>query len=227
MGSGSRDSRYHIEDLLEAMPLSVAELIQAASGFECDTAGMLRASVSTAGRAFAELDACDGVIDQAATSGTTSATRLRHMLGNEAVEEIHGELRALDATIEEVRLSAQRRLLINRILGRSEDKPGPPQQVKSFALELLPALPSSYDDGEEEFSDLVAMAGREEELEPRLEEAHAERISQLAVHLVAVVERAAESGFADTEFSRESMQEARRACDLWQRCLSERQRDLG
>lgn len=70
------------------------------------------------------------------------------------------------------------------------------------------------------------MARREEDLAPRLKIVHAERIGRAAEHLVSVVARAAETGFADAAFAHESLSEARRAYVLWQRCLAERNRDL-
>lgn len=60
------------------------------------------------------------------------------------------------------------------------------------------------------------MARREEDLAPRLKIVHAERIGRAAEHLVSVVARAAETGFADAAFAHESLSEARRAYVLWQ-----------
>ncbi|MFJ7494695.1 hypothetical protein [Streptomyces sp. NPDC097727] len=119
--------------------------------------------------------------------------------------------------------------MLNQVLGRdAADAPrayeaGSAPEVRRLGEEALPALPSTYDDCD----DLLAVAAREEQLAPMLELAHAERISRTAAHLVAVVEDAARSGFAQEEFSRASPAEARRAWQRRQRCLEERRRDLG
>jgi hypothetical protein len=70
------------------------------------------------------------------------------------------------------------------------------------------------------------MAGREEQLRPRLERVPAEGTARVATHLVSVVEQVAAAGFADKRFAGESLREARRSYALWQRYLAESPRDL-
>lgn len=226
-GAGNR-----IEDLLAAVPISIGELRRAVGRFETDTAGMVEASIRTAERALAELDACAALIDNAGEQGQRSADLIRELAAKEAVGQVAAELDMLDAVAGRVWESAPLRRLLNSVLGR--DAGGAPDGegdgvapgVRTLVEAELPALPSAYDDGDA-FDDLMALAARGVELAPRLELAHAERISRVAAHLVSVVEGAAKSGFAQEGFARASLSEARRAWALWERCLGERRRDLG
>ncbi|MEU1803018.1 hypothetical protein [Streptomyces sp. NPDC019937] len=218
--------RPRIEDLLSAVPISVSEVRQAVGGFEGGTADMVLASIRAAERAFAELDRCDAVIDRAAEKGAAAADRLQRLLEAEDQESIPGELAGLEAVAGEVRSGAETRRLMNRALGRDEAAEWAGEGVARLTVGELPVVPSLYDD-DTDYADLMAMAGREEELKPRLRAVHDERIGRVATHLVAVVRQAAKSGFAHGEFARESLREAGRAYGLWGRCLAERKRDLG
>jgi hypothetical protein len=217
-----------IEDLLEAVPITVAELRGAVGLFDEDTAGMLRASVDTAERAFAELNACDRVIDEAGARGEDAAAHLRQLLIREAREEVAAELTALDVIAGEVRQSVATLRLLNRILGREAavEDDTPPTDVSRLREIDLRAVPSTYGD-DAEYDDLLAIADRGAELAPQLEKAHRERVSAVAEHLVTVVQQAAKTGFADERFAQESLREARAAHALWLRCLDQRQHDLG
>ncbi|MER5575676.1 hypothetical protein [Streptomyces massasporeus] len=217
-----------IEDLLEAVPITVAELRGAVGLFDEDTAGMLRASVDTAERAFAELNACDRVIDEAGARGEDAAAHLRHLLIREAREEVAAELTALDVIAGEVRQSVATLRLLNRILGREAalEDDTPPTDVSRLREIDLRSVPSTYGD-DAEYEDLLAMADRGAELAPQLQKAHRERVSAVAEHLVTVVQQAARTGFADERFAQESLREARAAHALWLRCLDQRQHDLG
>lgn len=119
------------EELLSAVSISVSELVQAAGRFESDTASMVRASVDSAGRAFAELDACDAVIDRASEEGAGIAQRVRRLLGAEA-GDVPAQLDALAGLAEEVRRSRETRRVINRVLGRDE--------IDEAAMEPVPRL---------------------------------------------------------------------------------------
>ncbi|MFG3509165.1 hypothetical protein ACGF5F_27095 [Streptomyces sp. NPDC047821] len=222
-GDGAR-----IEDLLMTVPITVAELREAVGHFEEDTAGMLRASIATAERAFAEVGACDAVIDKAAARGLEGAGRLRDLLGREARDEVVSELAALEEVAEEVRGASAALRLLHRILGReaaAED--GAPAAVVPRLDETgLPELPSAYGD-EAEYDDLLAMADRGAELAPGLELAHRERLAVVAAHLVTLVRQAARTGFADEGFAEAALREARAAHALWLRCLEQRRRDVG
>ncbi|MGW3559431.1 hypothetical protein ACWDNT_18995 [Streptomyces sp. NPDC000963] len=220
--------RAHIEDLLAAVPITVAELRGAVGPFEEDTAGMLRASIATAERAFAELDACDRVIDEAGARGEDAAERLRRLLARENREEAAAELSAIEATAGEVRQSVVALRLLNRILDRETtvEDDASPVGVPRLREADLPGVPSAYDD-DAEYDDLLAVANRGTELTPQLEKAHRERLSAVAEHLVAVVQRAARTGFADERFAQESIQEAKAAYALWLQCLRRRRHDLG
>ncbi|MFG3122967.1 hypothetical protein ACGFYO_13250 [Streptomyces sp. NPDC048201] len=220
--------RPYIEDLLEAVPISVVELRNAVGLFDEDTAGMLRASIATAERAFAELSACDRVIDEAATRGENAAGRLQELLTHEAREEVVAELNALDMLAGEVRQSVVTLCLLNRILGRETavEDDMPSAEVPLLRESDLRGLPSTY--GEDaEYDDLLAMADRGAELAPQLEQAHKERLSAVTEHLVAVVHQVAKTGFAEERFTRASLREARLAHVLWLRCLAQRQQSIG
>ncbi|MFI2435745.1 hypothetical protein [Streptomyces sp. NPDC018693] len=220
--------RPRVEDLLKAVSITVAELRGAVGHFDEDTAGMLRASIATAERAFAELNACDSVIDEAGARGEDAADRLRQLLTREAREEVAAELKALDVLAEEVRQSVATLRLLNRILGREAavEDDAAPADVSQLREVDLREVPSTYGD-DAEYDDLLAMADRGAELTPHLEETHKERISAVAEHLVTVVQRAAKTGFADERFAQDSLREAQAAYALWLRCLGQRQHDLG
>ncbi|MDH6625686.1 hypothetical protein M2271_003497 [Streptomyces sp. LBL] len=213
------------EALPAALGMSVSELVHAVGGFECDPAEMVRASVRTAERAFAELDACDHVIDEASEVGRKVADRLRVHLMAESAAEIPAELTELETVAARVRSTDETRQLLNRVLGREDRDASAPMAVVRRTADDLPKLPSAYTEPDD-YTDLLAVAGREEQLRPQLKLVHADRIARVATHLVTVVEQVAAVGFADKEFAGESLREAQRSYELWQRCLAERRRDL-
>ncbi|WP_225830425.1 hypothetical protein [Streptomyces sp. NK08204] len=194
-------------------------------GFECDPAEMVRASVRTAERAFAELDACDDVIDKASEAGAEVVDRLRAHLASESTADIAADLEELETVAARVRSTEETRRLLNRVLGREDRDAVTPAAVVRLTADDLPKLPSAYAEPDD-YADLLAVAGREEQLRPQLKLVHAERVARVASHLLAVVEQVAAVGFADRRFASESLHEARRSYELWQRCLAERRRDL-
>jgi len=206
--------------------MSASELMQAVGRFDGDLTEMVRASVRTAERAFAELDACDDVIDQASETARNAATRLRALLSAESAAGIPTELENLETIAAQVRGTDETRRLLNHVLGREDRDARTPATVVRLTAAGLPPLPSAYAE-DDDYTDLIAMAGREEQLRPRLEQAHARRIGLVAVHLVAVVELAAATGFAEERSAGEALREAWSSYELWQRCLAERYRDLG
>ncbi|MFF3540917.1 hypothetical protein ACFYXD_03580 [Streptomyces platensis] len=230
MDGGLPAADARIEDLLDAVSLSGAELRRAVGRFEGGTADMLRHSVDTAERAFTELDACDKVIDAAGLRGEQAAERLRELLERETGEGIAAELDALAEAAEGVRQALATSRLLNRVLGRdsgagAKDDSG--VEVPRLVEAALPAIPSA-DRDEGDYDDFLAMAAdREAELVPKLAAAHGVRVRQVAAHLIAVVQGAAKTGFADEQFARASLAEARAAHALWRRCLAKRRRDIG
>ncbi len=224
-GTTAATGKPQAEPLPVALGMSVTELVQAVGGFECDPAEMVRASVRTAERAFAELDACDDVIDKASEAGGKVAGRLRVHLSAEAAADIPAELEELETVAAGVRSTDETRRLLNRVLGRENRDAFTPVAVVRLTADGLPKLPSAYAEPDD-YSDLLAVAGREEQLRPLLKLVHAERIVRVASHLVTVVDQVASVGFADKRFAGESLREAWHSYELWQRCLAERRRDL-
>ncbi|WP_033325751.1 hypothetical protein [Streptomyces yerevanensis] len=224
-GTTAATKKSHAEALPAALGMSVSELVHAVGGFECDPAEMVRASVRTAERAFSELDTCDDVIDKASEAGGKVADRLRVLLSAESAADIPAELEELETVAARVRSTDETRRLLNRVLGREDRDAFTPAAVVRLTAADLPKLPSAYAEPDD-FSDLLAVAGREEQLRPQLKLVHAERIARVASHLVNVVEQVAAVGFADKRFASESLREARRSYELWQRCLAEGRRDL-
>lgn len=213
------------EALPSALGMSVSELVQAIGGFEGGPAEMILASVRTAERAFAELDACDDVIDKASEAGGKIADRLRALLAAESVDGTRAELVMLESVAAEVRSTDGTRRLLNRVLGREDRGILTASAVVHLTVDDLPKLPSAYAEPDD-YTDLLAVAGREEQLRPELKRVHAERIARVAAHLVAVVEQAAATGFADRRFAGDSLREAQHAFTLWRRCVAESRRDL-
>ncbi|MFC8533331.1 hypothetical protein ACFUJY_05150 [Streptomyces sp. NPDC057249] len=225
MTSGPTRQR-HTEDLPAALSMTPAQLAQAIGRFDGDTTAMVTAAIRTAGRAFEELDACYEVIDDASVTSRAIAARLSALLAAEDEPGVGRELDALDAVSARARGTDRARELLHRVLGREEATERALPAVRRLTGADLPALPSAYAD-DAGFDDLMALAAREEELAPRLRDAHAERLREVAAHLVHVVEQVAVVGFTDEAFPRESAHEARRAHALWVRCLAERRRDFG
>ncbi|MFI1658588.1 hypothetical protein ACH4ZU_27350 [Streptomyces sp. NPDC020472] len=229
MGTGTTSGpprQRHSEDLLAAVSMTSAQLAQAVGRFDGDTTAMVTAAIRAAERAFEELDVCYEVIDDASATSRAIAARLGALLAAEDEPGVGRELDALDAVSARVRGTDRARELLHRVLGREEAAERALPAVRRLTGADLPVLPSAYAD-DAGFDDLMAIAEREEELAPRLREAHAERLREVAAHLVHVVEQVATVGFADEAFSGESLHEARRAHALWVRCLAERRRDLG
>ncbi|MFF3556085.1 hypothetical protein ACFYXL_22070 [Streptomyces tsukubensis] len=223
---GDRESRWHVEGLLSAASLTHSGLAEAVGRFDGDPAAMMAAAVRTAERAFAELNDCDDIVDEAGETAGSIAYQLRELLAAEAVSEVRAQLDLLDAAVARVRATYQTRALLNRLLGHEEVTALVSPPVTRITKEELPALPSAYRD-EAGFEDLMAMAAREDELAPRLRAAHAERIRVVSTHLVRVIRTAAEAGFSDEQSAHDAVDETRRAYELWLECLSERKRDLG
>lgn len=214
-----------MEALLAAVPMSAAELRAAVGRFESDMAGLLLASVRTAERAFAELDACEAMIDTAAARGQTAVVRLRELLAAEDAERVSAELGALEDAAGDVRRAMVAFRLLSHVLGRDMDAQLGRRTVAHLTEDGLPHLPSAYREGD--FQDLFAIADRGAQLAPELARAHRERIRTAADHVVDVVRSAAATGFADERFAQDSLDEARRAVRLWEQCLEERRRDVG
>ncbi|MFD8538983.1 hypothetical protein [Streptomyces rubrogriseus] len=224
-GTTAATGKRQAESLPTALGMSVSELVQAVGGFEGDPAEMVRASVRTAKRAFAELDACDDVIDKASVAGGKIADRLRVHLSEQSVADVRAELEELERVAARVRGTDETRRLLNRVLGKEERDAFTPAVVVRLTADDLPRLPSAYAEADD-YTDLLAVAGREEQLRPQLELAHAKRIVRVASHLVTVVEQVAAEGFADSRFAAESLLEAQRSHALWRTCLAESRRDL-
>ncbi len=225
MGSGTATERSQAEAVPAALGMSMSELVHAVGGFECGPAELIRASVRTAERAFAELDACDAVIDEASEAGRHISDRLRAHLATESAAAVSAELDELTAIAARVRDTDETRRLLNRVLGREDRDSSAPVGVAHLIVTGLPSLPSAYAEPDD-FTDLLAVAGREEQLRPQLKLVHADRIARAAAHLVAVVDRVAATGFIDRQFTAESLGEAEHAYGLWKACLAERRRDL-
>ncbi len=229
MGTGTTSGptrQRHTEDLLAAVSMTSVQLAEAVGRFDGDTLAMVTAAIRTAERAFEELDACYEVIDDASVTAREIAVRLSALLAAEDEPGVGRELDALDVVSARVRGTDHARELLHRVLGREETTERALPAVRRLTGADLPALPSAYAD-DAGFDDLMALAAREEELAPRLREAHADRLREVAAHLVHVVEQVAAVGFTDEAFAGESVQEARRAHALWGRCLAECRRDLG
>ncbi|MFI0790973.1 hypothetical protein ACH4Q6_35965 [Streptomyces lydicus] len=96
--------------------------------------------------------------------------------------------------------------------------------MRSRLPPYAPRLPSAYAEAAD-YAHLLAVASRDEPLRPQLKIVHAETIARAASYLLPMVEQVATAGFASERFASESLHEARRAYELWQRRLTERRRD--
>ncbi|MEU3860379.1 hypothetical protein AB0F03_23905 [Streptomyces sp. NPDC028722] len=178
-------------------------------------------AVRTARRGFDEISRANTVLDQASEAGDDLASLLGDALKREAREEIPAVLGALRAEAQRVERSEADRAVALRILhGDQPDEHKALDSVPALTADLLPRIPTLYDEGEASGDSLADFWGRHR-LNSAQERVHRERLEKTAAHLLDVVERAADRSFADPRYTRAALDEADRAYALWSACLDE------
>ncbi|MET8411340.1 hypothetical protein ABZV34_25095 [Streptomyces sp. NPDC005195] len=205
-------------DLLD---LAIARL-RAGATPTADEIYVLTEAVRTARRGFDEIGRANTVLDQASEAGDDLASLLEDALKREAREEISAVLGALRAEAQRVERSEADRAVALRILhGDQPDEHEALDSVPALTADLLPRMPTLYDEGEASGSSLADFWDRSQ-LNSAQERVHRERVEKSAAHLLDVVERAADRSFTDPRYTRAALDEADRAYALWCACLDER-----
>lgn len=204
----------------DPLDLAIARL-RAGATPTSDEFYVLTEAVRTAQRGFDEIGRANAVLDQASEAGHELASLLEDALKREAREEIPAVLGALCAEARRVERSEADRAVALRILhGDQPDEREALDSVPALTADLLPRMPTLYDEGEASGSSLADFWDRPQ-LNSAQERVHRERVEKTATHLLDVVERAAGRSFTDPRYTRAALDEADRAYALWCACLDE------
>lgn len=183
---------------------------------------LLTEAARTAQRAFGEVGAANDVLDDASDLGEDLTTALAEALRRRARAEVPALLGALRAQAARVERSEAVRTIANRILGNGgSDEPAALDSVPALTADLLPRVPSVYDDDEQPDASLADLWQRQERLERVQVRVRTERVEHVAAHLVALAERIVDRAFLDARFTRAALEEMDRAHALWCACLDE------
>ncbi len=184
---------------------------------------LLTEAARTAQRAFEEIGRANTVLDDASKLGEDIVAALEDGLDRRARTEIPAMLGVLRAQAVRVERSEAVRTVANRILGDTHgDESEALDPVPALTPDLLPRVPSVYDDEEEEPSNSLAdLWERQKRLERVQDRVRQERVQRVAAHLVSLAERIVDCSFADTRFTRAALDEMDRAYTLWCTCLDE------
>ncbi|MFK0265199.1 hypothetical protein ACIQU1_28280 [Streptomyces angustmyceticus] len=183
---------------------------------------LLTEAARTAQRAFGEVGAANDVLDDASDLGEDLTTALAEALRRRARAEVPALLGALRAQAARVERSEAVRTIANRILGNGgSDEPAALDSVPALTADLLPRVPSVYDDDEQPGASLADLWQRQGRLERVQVRVRTERVEHVAAHLVALAERIVDRAFLDARFTRAALEEMDRAHALWCACLDE------
>ncbi|MFF8945711.1 hypothetical protein ACF1A5_26200 [Streptomyces sp. NPDC014864] len=185
---------------------------------------LLTMAARTAQRAFEEIDRANTVLDDAAEFGEDIVGGLEDSLNRRARQEIPALLGALRAQAARVERSEAVRTVANRILGNDggDGTEGGLAPVPVLTADLLPGVPSVYDDREKPGNSLADLWEREEQLSPVRHRVLRQRVQRVAAHLVSLADEIVDRSFSDTRFTRAALDEMDRAYALWCACLDER-----
>ncbi|MET7309252.1 hypothetical protein ABZS68_19680 [Streptomyces sp. NPDC005571] len=204
----------------DPLDLAIARL-RAGATPTSDEIYVLTEAVRTAQRGFDEIGRANTVLDQASEAGDDLASVLEDALKREAREGIPAVLGALRAEARRVERSEADRAVALRILhGDQPDEHEALDSVPALTADLLPRMPTLYDEGEASGSSLADFWDRPQ-LNSAQERVHRERVEKTAAHLLDVVERAADRSFTDPRYTQAALDEADRAYALWCACLDE------
>ena len=224
-----RDGQLALEDVcvdlfdLAGDPLDAA-VARLKVGVEptAEDIALLTEAARTAQRAFEEVGTANDVLDDASDLGEDLTTALAETLRRRARTDVPALLGALRAQAARVERSEAVRTIANRILGNAEpDEPAALDSVPALTADLLPRVPSVYDDEEEPGASLADLWERQERLERVQDWVRGERVEHVAAHLVALAERIVDRAFLDARFTRAALEEMDRAHALWCACLDE------
>ncbi|MET8571028.1 hypothetical protein [Streptomyces sp. NPDC004783] len=183
---------------------------------------LLFEAARTVQRAFEEVGRANTVLDEVSDLGEQIEAALEHGLGRRARGEIPVLLSALRAQAARVERSEAVRTVANRILGNDDgDDPESLDPVPALTSDLLPRVPSVYDDEEEPGSSLADLWERQERLERVQDRVRRERVERVAAHLVSLAGKVVDRSFTDTRFTRAALDEMDRAYTLWCACLDD------
>jgi hypothetical protein len=189
---------------------------------DSDDIGLLLEATRTVQRAFSEIDKANTVLDDVSDLGHQLLALLTDSLARHAREEIPSLLGSLRSQAMRVERSEAVRTVANRILGNDDDgETEALEAVPALTAELLPRVPSLYDDEEQPGSTLADLWERQERLERVQDRVRRERLERVAAHLVSLTDKIVSRSFMDTRFTRAVLDEMERAYGLWCECLDE------
>lgn len=215
------DSTGYVDPLGDPLDEAVARL-RAGTGPSAEDIALLTEAARTAQRAFEEIGTANTVLDDASDLGHVLVSAVEVALARRTPAEIPPLLDALRAQAVRVERSEAVRAVANRVLGNAHgDEAEPLESVPALTADLLPRVPSVYDDEEEPGNSLADLWERQERLERVQDRVRQERVERVAAHLTSLATKIAARAFTDARFTRGALDEIDRAYALWCACLAE------
>ncbi|MFI9567865.1 hypothetical protein [Streptomyces rishiriensis] len=229
-GQGVQEELEH--DPLETARTHVGALLHHARMLRGEPGDVLDMALRTAQRAFAEIDACNTLLDAASERAHALARELEGRLAEGDSGAVPGILDELDTLAAKVAVSEAERQVVLRILGMEEAGAGDARTpaddrdpVPTLTAAGLPRVPSLYDAEQPGYGTLTDMMAAQEKSAAQRAAAHARRSAAVAEHMTEIVMRLADVSFSDPALNKEALTELRHSYALWLACADERRRD--
>jgi hypothetical protein len=220
------------QDPLEAARTHVRALLHHTRMLTGEPGDVLDMALQTAQRAFAEIDACNSLLDAASERAHALARELEDHLAEGDIGAVPGLLDELDTLASKVAVSEAERQVVLRILGMEDagtegartpaDDRDP---VPTLTAAGLPRVPSLYDAEQPGYGTLTDMMAARERIAAQRAAVHARRSAVVAEHMTEIVMRLANVSVSDPALNKEALAELRHSYALWLACADERQRD--
>ncbi|MFE2690562.1 hypothetical protein [Streptomyces mirabilis] len=219
-------------DPLETARTHVGALLHHARMLRGEPGDVLDMALRTAQRAFAEIDACNTLLDTASERAHALARELEGRLAEGDSAAVPGLLDELDTLAAGVAVSEAERQVVLRILGMEDTEAGVARTpaddrdpVPTLTAAGLPRVPSLYDAEQPGYGTLTDMMAAQEKSAAQRAAAHARRAAVVAEHMTEIVMRLANVSVSDPALNEEALAELRHSYALWLACADERQRD--
>ncbi|MFF4480234.1 hypothetical protein ACFY1A_24940 [Streptomyces sp. NPDC001520] len=231
------DGRQGVQAELEHDPLETARthvsaLLHHARMLTGEPGDVLDMALRTAQRAFAEIDACNTLLDRASERAHALARELEGRLAEGDSAAAPGLLDELDALAARVAASEAERQVVLRILGMQDAEAGDARTpaddrdpVPRLTAAKLPRVPSLYDAEQPGYGTLTDMMAARERTAAQRAAAHARRSAVVTKHMTEIVMRLANVSLSDPALNEEALAELRHAYALWLVCADERRDD--
>lgn len=219
-------------DPLETARTHVRALLHHTRMLTGEPGDVLDMALQTAQRAFAEIDACNTLLDTASERAHALARELEDHLAEGGSGAVPGLLDELDTLAARVAVSEAERQVVLRILGMEDagtegartpaDDRDP---VPTLTAAGLPRVPSLYDAEQPGYGTLTDMMAARERIAAQRAAAHARRSAVVTEHMTEIVIRLANVSVSDPALNEEALTELRHSYALWLACADERRRD--